>query len=711
MTHLRALPSLTAVALAAAVLLSACGGGDAGPPAETVAPTLNITSSAAGTATGAVIFTLTVSEDVGSSLTADDIVVTSGTKGTMSQLGPLQYQLTVMPAPNATGTIGLSVAAGTYTDLVGNNGMAGAHSAAFDTRPPVISVASSAAGTTATSDVTFTFSFSKDVGTTFSADDVTVTGGTKGAFTRTSGTSATLVVAVPANNAGTLNVTVAAAAGADSAGTTNTAAATMAQAFNTAIPVVATKLVTFDEATAPKFTGFGGAEDATVVADPTNAANKVARIVKAAGAELWAGTTVSICPNDAIIKFPFAAGSTTLSARVWSPDSGIPVRLKIEDAADGTKSVETEAVTTAGGVWQTLNFNFANQVAGTAALNLATTYNKASVFFNFGKTGAQAGGAKTYYLDDLSFVGSTFAVACPGTGGGGANVNTISMDEATPPKFTGFGGAEDASIVADPQNAANKVARVIKSAGAELWAGTTFSTLANDALPTIALAAGNTTVTVRVLSPTANIPVRLKLENASDPTKTVETEATVTTAGAWQVLSFNFANPVAGTNPLNLATTFNKASIFFNFGKTGAESGGARTYHFEEVKFPAAAGGGTGGGSTTTLTFDEATAPKFTGFGGAEDAAVANDPQNAANKVGRVVKSAGAELWAGTTVSTLANDALPTIGFSAGNTTITVRVLSPDANVPVRLKVENAADGSKSVGPRRPSPPPTPGRH
>ena len=58
----------------------------------------------------------------------------------------------------------------------------------------------------------------------------------------------------------------------------------------------------------------------------------------------------------------------------------------------------------AGG-WQTLTFDFANQAAGTAALNLAYTYNKASIFFNFGVTGA-AVGAKTYYFDDVAFGGA-----------------------------------------------------------------------------------------------------------------------------------------------------------------------------------------------------------------------------------------------------------------------------------------------------------------
>jgi len=53
--------------------------------------------------------------------------------------------------------------------------------------------------------------------------------------------------------------------------------------------------------------------------------------------------------------------------------------------------------------WETLTFNFANPAAGTAALNLASTYNKASLFPNFGTSGANGGGG-TWYFDDLSFV-------------------------------------------------------------------------------------------------------------------------------------------------------------------------------------------------------------------------------------------------------------------------------------------------------------------
>ncbi|MBN8504763.1 MAG: hypothetical protein J0L58_09800 [Burkholderiales bacterium] len=583
----------------------------------------------------------------------------------------------------------LAVLAATLSGCGGGSGEAPPQSAGsvVTAAAPVVTITNDVSAEVATGAITFSFTFNRDVGTSFTTEDVTVTGGSKGAFSRVSGTQATLVVTPTANETGTVQLSVPAGAVTDAVGTPN-AATTASKAFNT---VVRTALVNFQETPAPTLVGFGGAEDATVVTDPTDGSNKVARIVKGASAELWAGTTVAVCPKDAVARIPFSAQLTKLSARVWSPAAGIPVRMKVENAADGTQSVEAEATVTVASGWQTLTFDFSKQVPGTAALNPALTYDKVSVFFNFGTPGSSTG-ARTYFLDDLSFVGSSFTPACPATGGGGGGVNTITMDESPAPTFTGFGGAEDASIANDPAGGTNKVARVVKSASAELWAGTTFSTLPGDKIAPIAFSASDKTITVRVWSPVANVPVRLKVENAANGAQSVETEATVTAANTWQTLSFNFANAAPGTAPLNLTYTYDRASIFFNFGTPGASTG-ARTYFFEEVKYPKA-----GGGAAANKTIDfEGTAPTLAGFGGAEDASVVTDPTNAANKVARIVKSASSEVWAGTTVSTGAGNTIERIAFANGSTTITARVWSPAAGIPVRMKVENAADGSKSV--------------
>jgi hypothetical protein len=78
-----------------------------------------------------------------------------------------------------------------------------------------------------------------------------------------------------------------------------------------------------------------------LVADPTDAGNTVVRTVKSASAELFAGTTVADVSGFSE-PIPFAPGSTFMTVRVWSPDAGIPVRLKVEQVGVPTVSVETQ---------------------------------------------------------------------------------------------------------------------------------------------------------------------------------------------------------------------------------------------------------------------------------------------------------------------------------------------------------------------------------
>ncbi|MEZ4932339.1 MAG: T9SS type A sorting domain-containing protein [Saprospiraceae bacterium] len=429
-------------------------------------------------------------------------------------------------------------------------------------------------------------------------------------------------------------------------------------------------------------TDFGGNASAIVV-DPTDATNLVGQAIKTATAELWAGTSNG--GNGLATPIPFTSLDTKMSVRVWSPDAGTPIRLKVENAANGAISVETEAVTTMAGAWETLEFNFSNEAPGTAALNVANVYNKVSIFFNFGTTGADAG-EKTYYWDDVKFVG-----------GGGSNLAQVDLpitfeDTATVNyDLTDFGG-NASSIVVDPTDATNTVGKAIKTAGAELWAGTTNG--GNGLATPIPFTDTDTKMSVRVWSPDANTPIRLKVENAADPTISVETEAVITMAGAWETLEFDFSNEASGTAALNVANIYNKVSIFFNFGTDGATAG-EKTYYWDDVKF-------TGGGGSNLakvdlpITFEDTATVDYAlaDFGGNASSIVV-DPTDATNTVGKAIKTAGAELWAGTTNG--GNGLANPVPFTTSETKMTVRVWSPDANTPIRLKVENAADGTISV--------------
>ena len=139
----------------------------------------------------------------------------------------------------------------------------------------------------------------------------------------------------------------------------------------------------------------------TLVADPTDATNTVVSVVK--GNETWAGTTIA----SGLVIYPLTATETVMSVRVWSPEAGITVRLKLEESGDPTHSVETDAVTTKAQEWETLTFDFSNQGEGTAELNTDYVFDKLSIFLNFDS----AGSSETYYFDDVTFVGAAAVVA------------------------------------------------------------------------------------------------------------------------------------------------------------------------------------------------------------------------------------------------------------------------------------------------------------
>jgi hypothetical protein len=151
---------------------------------------------------------------------------------------------------------------------------------------------------------------------------------------------------------------------------------------------------------------------------------------------------------------------------------------------------------------------------------------------------------------------------------------------------TDFGG-NVSSLVIDPEDDTNHVIQAIKTDQAATWAGTTIGTPAGFAT-NIPLQLTDSKMTVTVWSPEAGTPIRLKVEDSSDPTHTCETEVQTTTAQQWETLVFDFNNQAPGTESLgvglSMGWTYNMASIFFNFGTEGSAAG-EKTYYFDDVKF------------------------------------------------------------------------------------------------------------------------------
>jgi hypothetical protein len=132
----------------------------------------------------------------------------------------------------------------------------------------------------------------------------------------------------------------------------------------------------------------------SLVADPMDSSNTVVASIK--GDQTWAGTTIA---SGGVI-YPLSNALTRISIRIYSPSVGTPVRVKLEESTNGDHSVETEMLTTVANEWETIIFDFASPVAGTPEINASFTYDRLSVFFDFGSMGS----SETYYWDDVTFL-------------------------------------------------------------------------------------------------------------------------------------------------------------------------------------------------------------------------------------------------------------------------------------------------------------------
>lgn len=254
-----------------------------------------------------------------------------------------------------------------------------------DTTPPTVTISDNMSGT-ATGDVTFTFTFNEAV-TGFTTEDITVTNGTKGAFTMAAnGLSATLMVTPPSTGSGYIEVAVSAGQFTDAANNANTATASTSQAFGAAAPAA---YLSFDEDPAT-FSGMGayGGALPDVVTGPSGGSGKALKIAKPAGAgnEVWGGTYFTVP------RVPFTSTQKAITARVFSTVANAVVRLKIEVPGGANTEVPGTTVTQAN-TWTTVTWDF-------SAADLAANYTVLAVT----PDSTRALDGATYYIDELNIV-------------------------------------------------------------------------------------------------------------------------------------------------------------------------------------------------------------------------------------------------------------------------------------------------------------------
>jgi plastocyanin len=341
-------------------------------------------------------------------------------------------------------------------------------------------------------------------------------------------------------------------------------------------------------------TDFGG-NSSSLTVDPLDPSNNVMMSDKTSGSQTWAGTTLSTA-SGLLSSIPFVSGSTTISAHVYSPSAGTVVRLKAEDHTDPTRSVETEATTTVANGWNTLVFDFSNEASGTAMIDFSYNYDMLSIFYDFGNGGV----GDVYYLDSVVFGGlvsgtpgctdptalnyDPLATIDDGSCTYGPSLSQIDLpiswdDTTVDYTVTDFGG-NSSSLTVDPLDPSNNVMMSDKTSGSQTWAGTTLST-ASGLLSSIPFVSGSTTISAHVYSPSAGTVVRLKAEDHTDPTRSVETEATTTVANGWNTLVFDFSNEASGTAMIDFSYNYDMLSVFYDFGNGGVGD----VYYLDSVVF------------------------------------------------------------------------------------------------------------------------------
>ena len=307
------------------------------------------------------------------------------------------------------------------------------------------------------------------------------------------------------------------------------------------------------------FVNFDGGT-ASVVANPQssgiNVSSKVAKIVRNGGAT-WAGSKVILSSN-----LDFSTNSVIGMKVYTSAPVGTTIKFKLE----GGGNTERDVQTTVSNAWEELKWDFTGE---------PSNFNTLVFMFDFGNVGDGTVNS-TFLFDDIQQIYAGSQLDIPVT------FEDNSINYTT----TDFGG-NVSQMVVDPMNVNNKVIEVVKTTSAATWAGTTIGTPAGFTT-NIPLTLNSSIMTVRVWSPDAGTPIRLKVEDSNDPTHTCETETNTTIGGGWETITFDFSNQAPGTELLSIGLgfgwTYNMASIFFNFGTEGIVAG-EKTYYFDDVWF------------------------------------------------------------------------------------------------------------------------------
>lgn len=384
------------------------------------------------------------------------------------------------------------------------------------------------------------------------------------------------------------------------------------------------------DGTKPSFGAIGGA-DAAVAAAPTGGSGDALRLVRVAGSEAFAGVAIDLA--TAITGSQYY----TVSARVHVVEqaAGKPIKLKLESADGSLQSEELESREAVVSGWQTLTWIFNTSPD--------RTYNKLIVLPNVGAAGA----GETYYLDAVNL----------------SKGKVLANFDALTPGFVGSNGSADVAVDSAPTGGVGKALKVVKNPS-DGWAGAVVN------LDAPLRNATAYTVTARVWSPIAGVPMTMKLANFNEDSQSVQAAAKEPVVQGWQTLTWEFTG----------ATDWWWLEKMFIQPSDGLQGSG-EAYFIDDIKV-----------RTTAIrlgNFDDLV-PSWYGSSGSAIVSSDTGPDGGAGNAMKVVKNPS-DTWAGAAIN------LDWIIKGATSYTLTARVYSPTAGTPMVLKLVDLNDETRSV--------------
>ena len=292
--------------------------------------------------------------------------------------------------------------------------------------------------------------------------------------------------------------------------------------------------------------------------DPTgvNTSSTVAKFTALQAGAPFAG--VETMHGADIGTFTLDASNAIVKIMVWKPVIS-DVGIKFVQA-DGSSTGEFKVANTLINQWEELTFDFTAKIGEPTSAAI----DQIVIFPDFDARTSD----NIIYFDSIIF-GEAVApdpVELP-----------VDFEQVIDYNILGFEGA-DSAVEANPDqsgiNTSATVVRTIKTVGAQFFAGTVFP------LTTPIDFSVSEEIAIKTWSPKADIPVRLKIENA-DGSQFLELDVNTTVANQWEELVWDFSGMTAGID-------FTKVVVFFEF--IVDLQGDGSTYYYDDVSVSGALG-------------------------------------------------------------------------------------------------------------------------